>query len=127
MNHSKIINEVVAETLNSVDRAYAENKEHIEKEMFQLALEGVAQGKMDYAKDPVLPFIVKTIQKTVEKFNAISPEEQKKMFTLHPEQIDFIKASDIRMRDEFLQNEPKIDGTLKNHETISKILSRWGK
>lgn len=42
---------------------------------------------MDYSKDPILPYIVKTIQKTVDKFNAISPEDQKKLVTLTPEQI----------------------------------------
>lgn len=38
MNQNKIINEVMSETLGSVDKAYTENKEQIEKEMFQLAL-----------------------------------------------------------------------------------------
>lgn len=115
------------ETLNSVDNAYAEHKEQIEKEMFQLALEGIAKGKMDYSKDPILPYIVKTIQKTVDKFSAISPEEQKKLVTLTSEQIESIRAADARSRDEFLQNEPKIDGSLKAHENISKILGKWGK
>ncbi len=94
--------------------------------MFQLALEGIANGKMDYAKDPILPHIVKTIQKTVDKFNAISPEDQKKLVTLTHEQIEAIRITDARMRDEFLQNEPKIDGALKNHENISQILKKWG-
>lgn len=127
MNQSKIINDVMKETLNSVDNAYAEHKEQIEKEMFQLALEGIAKGKMDYSKDPILPYIVKTIQKTVDKFSAISPEEQKKLVTLTSEQIESIRAADARSRDEFLQNEPKIDGSLKTHENISKILGKWGK
>jgi hypothetical protein len=82
MNQTRIINEVMNETFASVDKAYSENKEQIEKEMFSLALEGIARGKMDYAKDPILPYIVKTIQKTVDKFNSISPEEQKKLVTL---------------------------------------------
>lgn len=33
--------------------------------MFQLALQGIANGKMDYAKDPILPYVVETINKTV--------------------------------------------------------------
>ena len=126
-NHAKIINEVMAETLNAVDKAYAENKDQIEREIFQLALQGIAKGRMDYANDPILPYIVKTIQKTVEKFDSISPEEQKKLVTLTNDQIESIRASDERLRDEFLNNEPKIDGTLKSSETVSKILSRWGK
>ena len=103
-NHAKIINEVMAETLNSVDKAYADNKEQIEKEIFQLALQGIAKGKMDYAHDPILPYIVKTIQKTVEKFDSISPEEQKKLVILTNDQVESIRASDARIRDEFLQN-----------------------
>ena len=67
--------------------------------MFKLALEGIAQGKMDYAKDPILPYILKTIQKTVDKFSAISPEDQRKLVTLTEEQISQIRATDARLRD----------------------------
>lgn len=49
------------------------------------------------------------------------------MVTLTKEQLDSIRASDERMRDEFLHNEPKIEGSLKNNEIVAKILSRWGK
>lgn len=55
--------------------------------MFELALEGIANGKMDYAKDPILPHVLKTIQSTVDKFSQISPEDQKKMVTLTADQI----------------------------------------
>ena len=54
---------------------------------------------MDYAKDPILPYILKTIQKTVDKFSAISPEEQKKLVILTQEQIAQIRAQDARIRD----------------------------
>ena len=50
--------------------------------MFKLALEGIANGKMDYQNDPILPYVVATIQKTVEKFEKRSPEEQSKMVKL---------------------------------------------
>ena len=113
MNQTRIINEVMGETFAAVDKAYNDNKEQIEKEMFNLALEGIAAGKMDYANDPILPYIVKTIQKTVDRFNSISPEDQKKLVTLTPEQLESIRAADARARDEFLLNEPKIDGSLK--------------
>ena len=76
------------ETRNSIDKAYSENKEQIEKEIFNLALEGIANGQMDYSKDPILPYVVQTIQKTVEKFEKISPEEQNKMIKLTVEQLD---------------------------------------
>lgn len=53
------------ETLQSIDLAYKNNKEQIEKAMFELALEGLAAGKMDYSKDPILPHVLTTINKTV--------------------------------------------------------------
>ena len=59
-------------TLKSIDVAYESNKAEIEAAMFDLALEGIANGKMDYAKDPILPKVIETINKTVEKFNKIS-------------------------------------------------------
>ena len=61
MNQTKIINEVMSETLGSIDKAYSENKEQIESEMFKLALEGIANGRMDYKNDPILPYVLKTI------------------------------------------------------------------
>ena len=65
INQSKIINSVMDETLQSIDLAYKNNKEQIEKAMFELALEGLAAGKMDYSKDPILPHVLTTINKTV--------------------------------------------------------------
>ena len=70
---------------------------------------------MDYSKDPILPFVIATIQKTVEKFNTISVEEQNNLVKLSSEQLESIRNSDVRLRDEYLQNEPKVDGTLKNN------------
>jgi hypothetical protein len=115
------------ETLQSIDLAYKENKEKIESAMFDLALEGVANGKMDYAKDPILPFVVETINKTVEKFQKISPEEQDKLIALTEEQLTALRNADAKIRDEFILNEPKIDGSLRLNPTVSKILDGWGK
>lgn len=67
--------------------------------MFQLALQGIANGRMDYANDPILPHVVKTIQATVDKFSKVSAEEQKGMIKLTSEQIDNIRAADNRNRD----------------------------
>lgn len=72
INQGKIISSVMEETLSSIDTAYANNKEQIESAMFDLALEGIANGRMDYAKDPILPHVVQTINKTVDKFSKIS-------------------------------------------------------
>jgi hypothetical protein len=37
-----------------------------------------------------------------------------------------IRANDARLRDEFLHNQPKIDGSLRNNQIVGKILNRWG-
>ena len=55
--------------------------------MFSLALNGIAAGKMDFAKDPILPYVIKTINQTVEKFGKISPEEQISMVAISNEQM----------------------------------------
>lgn len=89
----------MSETLSSIDKAYNENKEQIETAMFQLALEGISKGRMDYANDPILPHVIKTIQGTVDKFSKISPEDQKKMVKLSEDQLGAIRASDARLRD----------------------------
>lgn len=64
----------MGETLSSIETAYRNNKDQIDAAMFDLALEGIAKGRMDYSKDPILPHILETINKTVQKFNAISKE-----------------------------------------------------
>lgn len=62
------------EVLQSIDAAYKNNKEKIEQDTFELALEGIANGRMDYKNDPILPYIIETINKTVAKFSDLSKE-----------------------------------------------------
>jgi hypothetical protein len=117
----------MGQTLKSVDIAYQNNKAHIESAFFDIALEGISNGRMSFEKDPILPYVLETISQTVEKFNKISPEEQNKIVSLSEDQLHQIRANDARARDEFLNNQPKIDGSLRNNEIVGKILSRWGK
>lgn len=76
INQNKIISNVMQETMQSIDSAYKNNKAQIDAAIFELALEGIANGKMDYSKDPVLPYVVQTINKIVDKFSNISKEDQ---------------------------------------------------
>ena len=55
----------MSETLKSIDLAYEEHKQEIQSKMFTLALEGIAQGKMNYSNDPILPYVIETINQTV--------------------------------------------------------------
>lgn len=115
------------EVLQSIDVAYKANKAKIEADIFELALEGIANGRMDYAKDPILPFIVETIKKTVARFETLSKEEQEKLVALTEEQLTSVRNADARARDEFILAEPKIDGSLRQNPNVVKVLQSWGK
>lgn len=54
---------------------------------------------MDYAKDPILPYVIETINKTVDRFSKISKEEQYKLVALTEEQIASLRNADVRARD----------------------------
>ena len=99
INQNKIISNVMNEALKSVDSAYNNNKAKIETAYFELALEGLAKGKMSYEKDPILPFVIETINKTVEKFDSISPADQEKLVALTEEQLSALRNADARARD----------------------------
>jgi hypothetical protein len=58
LNQGKIISNVMNEALKSIDIAYENNKEKIDNEMFNLALEGIAAGRMDYSKDPIISYVL---------------------------------------------------------------------
>jgi hypothetical protein len=52
-----------------------QNKEAINKEMFKAALEGLTKGRMDYANDPVLPLVIKSIQDNVASIKNLTSEQ----------------------------------------------------
>lgn len=45
-NQNKIISDVMGQTLKSVDIAYQQHKTKIEDAFFEIALEGIAKGRM---------------------------------------------------------------------------------
>ena len=47
------------------------------KNHVQISLKGIVAGKMDYANDPILPYVTATIQKIVDKFSNISLKNRK--------------------------------------------------
>jgi hypothetical protein len=58
VNQNKIISDVMSQTLKSVDIAYENNKAKIEDAFFEIALDGIAKGKMSFEKDPILPYVL---------------------------------------------------------------------
>lgn len=43
--------------------------------MFELALKGLEKGEMDYANDPILPFVIEKINKRVAEFTNLTKEQ----------------------------------------------------
>jgi hypothetical protein len=69
------------EVLQSIDSAYKNNKQKIEQDIFELALEGIANGRIDYQKDPILPYITKLLIKPW-LVSVISPKKSKRSWWL---------------------------------------------
>lgn len=72
INQRKIIDKVLNDVSNSLDKAYAENKEKIEKDVFEMALRGLEQNQMDFTNDPILPYIIQSINKNVDEFSKLT-------------------------------------------------------
>ena len=58
VNQNRIISDVMSKTLKSVDIAYENNRAKIEDAFFEIALDGIAKGKMSFEKDPILPYVL---------------------------------------------------------------------
>jgi len=65
----------MTDVANSLDKAYNDNKEKIEKEVFELALKGLENGRMDYASDPILPYLSESINRSVKEFDGLTKEQ----------------------------------------------------
>jgi len=64
----------------------------------------------------------------VSKITSLSEQEQAKLVSLTDEQFKSLQASDEHEKQNFLKKEPDgIDSSLKNHDTVKKMLSNWGK
>ena len=82
---------------------------------------------MDYSKDPFLGLIAENINSTIQRFEKMTPAEQTQLISLTEEQIQQLKNIDKRIKDEFLNNAPKLEGPLKANQTIAKVLESWAK
>mmetsp|Transcript_10366 Transcript_10366/g.8920 ORF Transcript_10366/g.8920 Transcript_10366/m.8920 type:complete len:120 (+) Transcript_10366:805-1164(+) len=102
-------------------------REQINNQMFESALIGLAEGRMEYKQDPILPIVQTYIRENANKYTSMSPEEQKKLTTLTEHQWESLKNMDNQAKEEYLKAEPKgFDASLKNHDTVRQILSNWG-
>lgn len=95
-NRRTVINNIVNETINSVDKTLADNSAFIKEKMFESALIGIRSKKMSYENDPILPLVKQAISANVKKVTALTEEEQTKLITLSGDQLNTLKALDER-------------------------------
>jgi len=129
MNRNKILSGIVEGANAELDRALAgPQSEEIKRAMFNSALEGLSKGYMEYNNDPVLPLIQNYVRREMDRYTSLSEEEQSKLISLSEAQIQSLRDSDRKAKQDYLEGEPKgLDSSLKAHEHVKKVLASWGK
>lgn len=117
-NQRTVINNIVNETIQAVDRTLEENEEFIQEQMFESALLGIRNKQMTYENDPILPLVQQAISENVQKITSLSEEEQLELITLSNDQLESLRAIDERSKLEYLNKPPVLDGTLKTRESV---------
>jgi len=129
INRNRILSSIVEGATAEIDKQLAgPNKDQIQRQIFESALQGLSKGYMDYNNDPILPLVSSYVKANLEKYSNLTTEEQTKLIALSESQLQSLRESDRRARQEFLEHEPKgIDSGLKAHEQVKKLLNNWGK
>lgn len=125
-NQKKVINGVVQKAIQRVDEVLEESMDTIRAEIFESALIGIRQRRMTYENDPILPLVQETIKESVQEVARLTPEEQLSLVTLSDDQLATLRAADTKARQDFLNAQPAIDGSLKDYESVQAALSSWG-
>jgi hypothetical protein len=92
-NQQRLLNDIVEAALRSLEENLKNEttRQAIEQQMFESALVGLSKGQMEYQNDPLLPLILSTIKREVEKVQGLTAEQQVKLISLTKEQIDSIR------------------------------------
>ncbi|EGR32882.1 hypothetical protein IMG5_067880 [Ichthyophthirius multifiliis] len=126
MNQAQLLQKLIDDALTSIDKALqGENREKVLNQMFDLAVEGLAKKQMNYDNDPLMPLILQGIEENVRKITSLTIEEQNNLISLTQEQLVNLKNGDIRARKEYLDQQPNLDNTLKQMDSVKKMLSSW--
>jgi len=129
LNRNKILTNIIEDASKEIDRQLSgPNRGDILRKSFDSALEGLANGKMVYNNDPILPLVQDFVKSSLQKYSSLTADEQNKLIALSESQIQALKDSDKRARQEFLEEEPQgLDSALKSHEQVRKMFATWGK
>lgn len=81
---------------------------------------------MTYENDAVLPIVQEAIRTKIATVTSLTEQEQLDLVTLSKDQLTAIKAADNRARQAYLESQPSIDGSLKEHQAVQETLENWG-
>lgn len=127
-NKNRILSGIVEGALKEIDTQLKTNNDEIQRKIFESALEGLSKGYMDYSNDPILPLVQTYVKDNLKKYSNLTADEQSKLISLSESQLQSLRDSDRRAKQEYLETEPKgLDSALKSHESVKKIFSNWGK
>eukprot|EP01017_Pseudomicrothorax_dubius_P004775 TRINITY_DN1104_c0_g1_i2.p1 TRINITY_DN1104_c0_g1~~TRINITY_DN1104_c0_g1_i2.p1 ORF type:complete len:443 (+),score=145.24 TRINITY_DN1104_c0_g1_i2:74-1330(+) len=128
-NQRAYLRDILERAATEIDKQLAgADKENIEKQMLESAIEGLRKGYMDYQNDPILPLVRQNIAREVSRLKALSQTEQSKLVALTESQIQSIRDSDRKAKEDFLTVEPKgLDNALKANPNVRRVLNSWGK
>lgn len=76
MNQNKYINNIIDQAVDAIDKELSgPNKQKIQDQILQTAIESLAKGYCDYANDPIMPLVRAKISEKVQEVQKMSEQE----------------------------------------------------
>lgn len=115
-----VTKEAVDATMAKVDR---DQDGEITEQAFQAALDGLRKGKMDYAKDPVLPILQEEISSRVADMRSMTAQEESDLLSLNSDQRRSVAQADRAAKDGYLSAAPHVSSQgLKSHSKFQRFV-----
>jgi len=127
-NKQKLVSQVKQDIATEIDGLFkGDKKKGTQETFFNLALEGIKQGRMEYGVDPVLDVALTILRRNSDKYTTLSAADSQKLLSLTPEQRQMISDSDKRLETEFLNKTPEFtDNRVKSLKTYKNKTANWG-
>ena len=92
------------------------SKQEILDGAFEAALVGIRSGVMEYKQDPLLPRLQNEIQRRINEFQNLTPEQESRLLALSPEQRRYVADQDRKTKGDYLAQVPNINSPgIKTH------------
>lgn len=99
----------------------------IRQKAFESALDGIRKGKMDFAKDPILPIMKEELESRTKELRGLSAEEESKLLSLTSDQRRAVGQADRTAKDSYLSTVPHLSSAgLKAHKKFNRFVDYLG-